>query len=241
MTVRHPAADMLTLELDGHAVPLFVRRSTRARRMSLKVEPQSDRIRLTLPRQTSLRDGLAFARSERVWLLRRLAELPPRVPFEDGARVPYRGCERRIRHVGRLRGTVALDDDEIRVPGLPEHLSRRLGDWLRGEARAAVAAASYRHAERLGVDIRRLAVRDMRSRWGSCSGDGRLSFCWRLILAPEWVLDYVAAHEVAHLRHMNHGPDFWREVRQLGVDARRAEAWLRAHGAALHRFGPANV
>ena len=147
-------------------------------------------------------------------------------------------------HVVRLRpdvkGGVWREGVEIFVTGRTEHTSRRLRDWLKAEARDALTPVVHEFAKALGVTITRITVRDTRSRWGSCTRDGKLSFSWRLILAPESVLTYVAAHEVAHLKHMNHGPAFWRTVESLvspDVDWSLAREWLRRSGAAMHRYG----
>jgi len=116
-------------------------------------------------------------------------------------------------------------------------LKRRLADWLKREARRDLTLASERYAQAMAVSFHRLAIRDQASRWGSCSSDGSLSYSWRLILAPSFVLDYVAAHEVAHLKHMNHGVRFWRLVLTHCPMAPQARLWLRRHGVTLHRFG----
>jgi predicted metal-dependent hydrolase len=123
------------------------------------------------------------------------------------------------------------------VAGHAPHLHRRVSDFLRREAKHELEAASRRHARELGLDVRRVNVRDQSSRWGSCSSTAVLSFSWRLILAPSYVLDYLAAHEVAHLVEMNHSARFWRVVNRLIPGHERAKAWLDAHGADLHRYG----
>ncbi len=123
------------------------------------------------------------------------------------------------------------------VSGSPSHASRRFTDWLKGEARKDLAARVRVHAQTLNCAPKRISIRDQSTRWGSCSTTGTLSFSWRLIFAPPFVLDYVAAHEVAHLREMNHGPRFWRLVRDAIPDMQRARSWLKMHGAELHRFG----
>ena len=122
--------------------------------------------------------------------------------------------------------------------GPRDHVEARVVRWLKGQARARLTAASGAHAGRLGVAVGRLAIRDTRSRWGSCSGTGTLSFSWRLILAPDAVLDYVAAHEVAHLREMNHSPAFWALVDRLVPDASASRRWLKRTGAQLMLYGP---
>jgi predicted metal-dependent hydrolase len=139
---------------------------------------------------------------------------------------------------GRLRGLPARFDGTITVPGAPDHLPRRLTDFLKAEAKREIGTRARAKAARLGRPVAAVTVRDTRSRWGSCSGAGRLAFSWRLIMAPEYVLDYVVAHEVAHLREMNHGPRFWKLCAQLTEsDPKAARAWLKRHGGALHAYG----
>jgi predicted metal-dependent hydrolase len=125
----------------------------------------------------------------------------------------------------------------ICVAGEAPHVARRIGDFLKREARRDLEAASRRYAQRLGVSVKRVSVRDQVSRWGSCSTTGVLSYSWRLILAPPFVLDYLAAHEVAHLIEMNHSQRFWRLVERLCPAMQRAKTWLDVHGTDLHRYG----
>jgi predicted metal-dependent hydrolase len=119
------------------------------------------------------------------------------------------------------------------------HVSRRITDFLKREAKRDLEAAVARYTERLGVEVKRISIRDQVSRWGSCSTSGALSFSWRLVLAPRFVLDYLAAHEVAHLLEMNHSPRFWRLLGRICPDMERAKAWLDARGTDLHRYGMA--
>jgi predicted metal-dependent hydrolase len=237
-----PAAVDVTI--DGRTVPLTLRRSARARRYTLRLAPTGDLV-LTIPARGSMERGLAFAKAHQGWIRARLGRLPERVAFADGAVIPFRGTPHEIRHAGSRRGLVevaaAPDGDAmplICVAGDPAHLPRRLADWLKRQARGDLEAAAGRHAGAAGVTVRRLSVRDQTSRWGSCSASGALSFSWRLILAPGFVLDYLAAHEVAHLVEMNHGPRFWRLTRRLAPQTDEAEAWLKRHGPGLHRYGP---
>lgn len=131
------------------------------------------------------------------------------------------------------------DLPRICVSGEERHGPRRLADWLRSEAKTDLLKRVEHHGGELGCNPKRISVRDQSSRWGSCSSSGTLCFSWRLIFAPTFVLDYVAAHEVAHLREMNHSQRFWRLVRQTMPDMQRARAWLKQNGAELHRFGAA--
>lgn len=218
-------------------MPLVLRRSKRARRMLLKLDLQSGGVELVLPTRASPAQGLRFAEQQIAWIARRLAALPPRIPFADGADVPLLGVPCRIRHRPDSRGTVWRQDGEIHVAGAAEHVNRRVRDWIKAEARDTISQRARAAAARLGKPVARVTIRDTDSRWGSCSAAGALSFSWRLLLAPETVLDYVVAHEAAHLVEMNHGRRFWALVGLLTADVEAPRAWLRRHGAALHRYG----
>ena len=187
------------------------------------------------------RDIAKFLDAHQGWIEDRLARRAPHVDFADGAVIPLKGVPHVIRATGKMRGHVGLSatsetSPSILVPGLPDHLPRRLKNWLKAEARAAIDASLAGRADRL-PKITAVSIRDTTSRWGSCSATRRLSFSWRLILAPPDVLDYVAAHEAAHLVHMNHGPQFWALCEELAPQTRTARAWLKASGAGLHRVG----
>ena len=223
--------------LEGRAVPLVVRRSRRARRITLRVDQRRDVIALVLPWRGSEAEGLRFAASKAAWLLARLDELPPKVAFRDGARVSVQGADYVIRHRPQGRGGVWRDNGEINVAGDVRHVGRRVVDWLKRLARVEIANKVRAAAARLGVAVKRITLRDTATRWGSCSADGALAFSWRLILAPVQVLDYVVAHEVAHLKEMNHGRKFWTVVGLLHPAPGRARAWLRTNGTALQRCG----
>ncbi|MFO1033606.1 MAG: SprT family zinc-dependent metalloprotease [Hyphomicrobiales bacterium] len=192
---------------------------------------------MTLPRRARLEDARAFALASEAWIGRTLARHPPPVLIADGAEVPLRGVPWRIAASGKARGQVLCDSETrtLHVPGAPAHLKRRLTDWLKAEAAHDLDLASRKYALAMGTRIRRISIRDQKSRWGSCSSDGSLSYSWRLIMAPPMVLDYVAAHEVAHLREMNHSPRFWRLVLTHCPAAKPAKAWLKLHGNRLHR------
>ncbi len=216
---------------------LVLRVNPRARRVLLKIDAMAGEAVLVCPNRTSRKRAIAFAGDNATWVRRRLAAAPEAVPFADGVALPLLGRATTIRHDPAGRRGVIRDGDEIRVSGEAAHLPRRLADWLRGEARREFADRAGAMAARLGVAPSRITVRDPRSRWGSCAPSGALSFSWRLVLAPDFVLDYVVAHEVAHLVEANHGPDFWALVAELHSDVPGARAWLKANGAALHRYG----
>ncbi|MBE9552623.1 MAG: M48 family metallopeptidase [Proteobacteria bacterium] len=225
------------IELGGRAVALVVRRSARARRLSVRIPGHDESVELVLPVRAAEADGLAFLHSRAGWVLERLARMPGRVPFADGAMLPLGGEPHLLRHVGGRGVPVRIEGNEILVTGQPDHMARRVGNWLRGEAKRRIEPGTHRMAAEIGREVTRITVRDQKSRWGSCARGGRLSFNWRLVLAPAWVLDYVVAHEVAHIAEPNHSPAFWAVVARLNPDAKTGRAWLRAEGMELHRYG----
>ena len=223
------------LKIDGRAVEVTMRLNPRARRLIVKVHPSTGEISVIAPSQRALDRALDFAQGEAPWIARQLARVPKPVALGLGQRIPYRGHEHWI--VRGDGGPVCVQSDVIRVSGRDEHIARRLTDFLKREARRRLEERSLEYAARIEAKVRRVTVRDTASRWGSCSANKTISYCWRLILAPDFVADYVVAHEVAHLREMNHGPRFWKLVRSLVDDIESPQAWLRKNGTALHRYG----
>ncbi len=230
-------ARRLTVSLDGREITLTLRRSSRARRIAIRVDPALGGAELVLPADSSESAGRAFLKQRAAWLLAQLDQIPPGVPFQAGASIPFRGTPHRIAHDPAGRRGVHLAERRIVVSGRPEHLARRLRDWLRREARLAIAPLAGAKAAMLDRPHGRISIRDQKSRWGSCSHAGNLSFNWRLILTPDDVLDYVVAHEVGHLAHANHSPAFWAVVDRLTAHAGPGRQWLRRHGGALFRYG----
>jgi predicted metal-dependent hydrolase len=181
-------------------IPLEFRRSSRARRLSLRVDQAGNRIVLVAP--------LSVSRTRALDFLSR-----------------YEG------------GVVRRENGVVTAPGAPEHLARRVTDFLKAEARREIALRTRAKAASLGKPVTAITIRDTKSRWGSCNSAGRIAFSWRLIMAPEFVLDYVVAHEVAHLAELNHGVRFWRLCASLTeADPKAARAWLKRHGPELHSY-----
>jgi len=226
-----------SIDHQGVRIPLVVRRSQRARRIALKVDERAGAIELVVPRGASVAEALDFARTEADWVSTKLNALPARVAFADGAVVPVRGRPHAIRHHDRLRGGVWAEDGLLSVACAPDHLSRRVQDWFKTEARRIIVPMTHDKAAVLAKRPGRIGFRDQKARWGSCSERGDLSFNWRIVMAPEPVLDYVVAHEVAHLVEMNHSKAFWSLVERLTAHRRDGLAWLKTHGNTLHRYG----
>ncbi len=227
------------LDAGGSVIHLDVRRNPRARRILLKVDSRRG-AQLVIPRGVSRREALSFAAENAEWLRDRLDRLPPRIPFRDGAVVPVLGRAHRIRQTTAtdlFRTEVRREAGELLVTCRPDDIPARVGEWFCDNARDALARRAVAAADRIGAEVTRVGVRDPHTRWGSCSAAGGLSFSWRLFMAPEWVMDYVVAHEVAHLVEMNHGRAFWRLVERLANRIDDAKSWLRRSGSRLHRYG----
>ncbi len=232
------------LEFAGLNAPVQVRRHPSARRLTLRVSQTRRAVILTMPKYCSLDDAKNFLSENIDWVRTCLEALPDPVPFRDGIILPIRGGEHQIRFIGQSRRghVVWIDDREdmpplVCVTGDEAHAPRRLKDWLTSQAKNDLSARVLWHARNLGLSAKHITVRDQTSRWGSCSSRGHLAFSWRLVMAPPHVLDYVAAHEVAHLQEMNHGPRFWELVRMTMPGMDEARMWLRENGAKLHSIG----
>jgi predicted metal-dependent hydrolase len=222
----------------GIGVPVTIRVSPRARRVVLRINAAEREVELVMPRGISASTGLRFLAAKRGWVAARLEALPQRVPFVDGAIVPVLGVPHRVRReFDPAAPAVRIIAGEIRVRSDPLHLGRRVRDHLRTMAQAELAPRAHRLAARIGREVARVSVRDTKSRWGSCSGQGNLSFSWRLIFAPDPVLEYVVAHEVSHLAEMNHGPRFWRLVGSLTPNIAAPRVWLKRHRNRLLAYG----
>jgi predicted metal-dependent hydrolase len=240
---RRPAEPSTLLVKHGSQIfSIRLRRHRRARRYTLRIHPSDREAILTMPPRGTLVDAKDFAQRHGAWIAARLGRLPKAAPFQHGTVVPLRGVPHRLVHRAGERGVVwpeIRDSGEriLCVAGGAEHVDRRVHDFLKREARRDLARSAQHYAEALGVKVKRISIRDQSSRWGSCTSAGSLSFSWRLILAPPYVLDYLAAHEVAHLVEMNHSPRFWRVVARVCDHVERAKRWLDTCGNDLHRYG----
>jgi len=214
-------------------IDVILRRSARARRLSLRLSRLDGKVTLTMPRHAKDREAIGFLEEREDWLRKHLADVRPAQSVAAGGTVLLAGKETPIAVVPGKRA--GLDEDGFHVPST-EMAGPKVKALLRSLARDQLAQASDDYAAVLGRSYSRLAIRDTRSRWGSCSHTGTLSYSWRLIMAPPEVLHYVAAHEVAHLEQMNHSPAFWEVVERLFGDHRPPRRWLRENGDQLHRI-----
>ncbi|GAA0569091.1 M48 family metallopeptidase [Craurococcus roseus] len=220
--------------------PVRWRRSTRARRVSLRIDARAGEVVVTLPPRAHRRAGMALLTTHAAWVMEKLAALSPHIALEPGSEVPLGGVPHVVRRApGAADAATRLEPGAIVVGGgaAANDVPRRVAEFLRAEARRRMEVLSAGHAALLGVRPKALKLKDTRSRWGSCAPDGTLAFSWRLVMAPDWVLDYVVAHEVAHLRELNHSPRFWAHVARLTPHRDAAVEWLRLNGPALLRVG----
>ncbi len=236
---KQPATEMRTLEIGNRAMPLTIREHPRSTRITLRIEPGARRLSLTVPTGLSHEEIDDFLNRHQGWLLTKLARFPQEdAVLGSGSILMLRGIAHKIEHSGQLRGVTevvtACETPVLKVSGLEEHIGRRITAFLKKEARSDLELAVGRHAIHVQKPVKSIAIKDTRSRWGSCSWDGNLSFSWRIIMAPPFVIDYLAAHEVAHLDEMNHGPKFWALCRRLCSRTDEAKTWLRKHGSQLH-------
>jgi predicted metal-dependent hydrolase len=229
--------ETLVLKVNDRELSVRLSEHARARRVSLRVDPIKGCVVLVKPRRTSKRAAIAFAIDKADWIAARIAELVPPIPFSHGVEVPILGDPHIIHHHPDARRGVWREAGALNVSGTGDHLSRRVHDWFKGEARKVISPIAHNYADTLGKTIAAISLRDTRSRWGSCTSDGRLSFSWRLMMTPINVVHYVVAHEVSHLCELNHSARFWKTVDQLIEDRRPPTAWLKEHGGDLHRYG----
>lgn len=215
-------------------VEVRLRRSARAKRLSLRVSQIDGRVTLTLPRFARKAEAHGFIKEKADWLRRHVARFEADVPLALGGEVPFRG--EMIRLVAGTGRRVELIGGALHVPGDAARAGARMAAYFKEAARAELTAASDRYASALGRPFSRITLRDTRSRWGSCSSEGALMYSWRLIMAPPRVLEYVAAHEVAHLQEMNHSGAFWALVEDLYGPHAAERRWLREKGTALHKY-----
>ena len=230
---------MTLTTIDGRKVPVRLEVNPKARRLILRIDERQREAVAVAPSRGQLSEVAGFAADRIDWLAGRLEAIPEAHPFIDGAIIPVRGeaCRLSSDGPGRIACFEQGPPTSLRAPGNPGTFAQRVTRFLKREAKSDLESSVARHCATLGVDARKISVKDTRSRWGSCTSDGCLAFSWRLVCAPPAILDYVAAHECAHLLEMNHSPAFWAEVTRCIGDWKVSRKWLRAHGPGLHALG----
>jgi predicted metal-dependent hydrolase len=217
-------------------VEVHLKRSARARRFSLRISRLDGKVTLSMPARAREGEAMAFLHGNEVWLRQTLSAMPESAQRSVGHGAVIRVEGRELTLTSAAGRGVRVEDDRLLVAGDPVTMGPRVAAWMKVLARDRLAKASTRYAELLGRRYSSLAIRDTRSRWGSCSPDGRLMYSWRLIMAPPPILDYVAAHEVAHLVELNHSTAYWKVVTSICPQWKDHRAWLKANGSSLHRL-----
>lgn len=239
---KKKAPRSITMEERTHVVadrelPLRIFENHRAKRLTLRIDAGGRGLRITVPPGLARGEVERFLDRHQGWLETRLAKLPDRPQVRPGVKMPLRGRPHLIIHEAGKRGTVSVGEfegqDALFVHGELQHLPRRLADFLKREAKRDIEALVAKHTQAVGRKAKAIRFKDTTSRWGSCTSDGTLSFNWRIMMAPLTVVDYLVAHEVAHLKEMNHGPKFWALCRELCPRTDEARAWLKRNGGAL--------
>jgi predicted metal-dependent hydrolase len=224
-------------EVAGRSLPLRIVENDRARRLTLRIDTGGRGLRITIPPGLARREVDRFLHNHQDWLEQRLKVIPRRPRVRPGIKLPLRGVPHLIIHEPSTRGTVKVVRDEagplLVVHGERPHLPRRVADFLKREAKRRIEVLVEKHTTAIGKRARAIRYRDTTSRWGSCTADGTLSFSWRIMMAPPAVINYLVAHEVAHLKQMNHGPKFWKLCHDLCPDTEECRAWLKRNGGAL--------
>lgn len=221
----------------GRTLPLRIVENDRARRLTLRIDAGGRGLRITVPPGIAKVEVERFLSRHQGWLEQRLAKTPDRPQVRPGIKIPIRGVPHLIVHEPSKRGTAIAAVDErgpvLIVSGDRRHLPRRVADFLKRQAKHEIEALVARHTGAVGKKAKSIRFKDTSSRWGSCTSDGSLSFSWRIMMAPSQVINYLVAHEVAHLREMNHGPKFWKLCTELCPDTERCKSWLKRNGGAL--------
>ena len=239
------ATNITQFDLQGHVLVVDVRENARARRLTMRLNKTGDGLKITVPPRTGEAAVLDFLARHQGWISARMDERPDvQIPAANGF-IPINGSNHRIiHHTGRgtshvrnvINAETGEQEPQLHIFGDVAHLSRRVADYLKRAARKELEGLSLQYAGQLGKKPSRIQMKDTTSRWGSCSSTGTLSYSWRIIMAPPDILDYLVAHEVAHLKEMNHSHHFWRVVASLCPDYERHRNWLKRHGNELHAW-----
>lgn len=219
---------------------LKLKPSQRARRVALRLDTKNRIMNLVLPPRMSLARAETFALTHAAWIKARMDDLPAIIPFTDGAVIPVYGREItvQITYSDTLKSTrIKLINNYLLISTNKEDPTPRILRFLKKEAQATLENLAREKAAEIGKTVNNVTLRDTKSRWGSCSSDGNISLSWRLIFAPWEAMDYVVAHEVAHLVHMDHSKRFWALCAQLSEDYSTGKKWMRSHGSTLMRYG----
>lgn len=237
--LRKNPREVQQIEVAGRLLPVEVRRNDRARRLTMRLASDGGAVLVTIPRWTPTREALAFARSRADWLELQLIKIPAPREIGDGAMIPFRGLAVAIRHDAKAARRVSHHAEAIHVGGPLHNMPSRLQRWLKAEAQALLAADLAHYCARAEREPPALLLSGAQRRWGSCSAKGAIRINWRLVMAPDNVRRSVVAHEVAHLAHFDHSPQFHAYLALIfDGDLPAADRWLKREGRSLYaHFG----
>ncbi len=231
--------DYINIEIENKIIKVQIRPRAANKYYRLSIGAGAKPI-LSVPQFSNIKGAKQFLAKQKIWLSARLKEHPKPIPFIDGEIIPLRGIEHKIIGVNNLRGIIKIiikdNKPALLVPGGKDFMAKRLENWLKKQAKIDIARQVKIHCNNLNVTAKSISIRSQSSRWGSCSSSGRLNFNWRLIMAPVFVLDYVAAHEVAHLLEMNHSKAFWDNVKKTLPNMQKGKIWLKENGQKLMAY-----
>ena len=216
--------------------PLKIIKSARARKLTLRIDTKERMAVLTLPRYCAQKKAVEFITHHQEWIKSSLAQIPEAKSFQNGDKISLFGQEVIISHEPSRRLGEKLENTKLIVSGEKEFINRRVKDYIKKKAEEEFGKRARRYAQKLGVTIHSITIKDTKSRWGSCSTLNNLNFSWRVALAPNYVIDYLMAHEVSHLLHHDHSPNFWQTVKNLNADYEKGEKWLKDHGKELYSY-----
>ncbi len=220
------------IELNGHEIT--VKRNALAKRISLKIS-QRGGIILVLPIKTKIDKAIKFAKSKQDWINENISKIPAPNKITIGSSIPLMGCNSKIIHSGYF-GKTYHEQNNIYVFAKPDYIEENVISYLKSLALKKVNAYSEQFSKQTGLKYKNISIRDSKTRWGSCSSSGNITFSWRLIMMPDFVMQYVVAHEIAHLKEMNHGQNFWNLVEKIFPDYIKARKWLKQNGRTIHSW-----
>ena len=216
--------------------PLKVNKSARAKKLTLRIDSKERIVVLTLPRYCSQKKAFEFIKNHEEWVKTTLQKLPERRLFFNGEKISLFGKSLEIKHAPERRLGVKIEGENLLVSGEEEFMHRRIKDFIKKKAKDEFYKRSKKYAKKLGEEINDITIKDTKSRWGSCSSLNNLNYNWRISLAPDFVINYLMVHEVAHLKHQNHSGSFWQCVAKLCPDYEQGERWLKEHGKELYGY-----
>ncbi len=227
-----------TIDIDQVTLDVVLKHSNKAKRIGLRLSNNKNQVVVSLPRGTSAAHVNSLLKEARPWITKHLKPKPSQIPFNKDAAIPIFGQEYRITHKDSIRKSIWLEDTSKKIIVHPAYSDPGyMESWLRHHAKSHLAKLTREYAQQIGQKANRVSVREVISRWGSCSSTGNISYSWRLIFAPIEVSNYVCAHEVSHLKEMSHSPKFWEAVHSLCPDFALHRQWLKKNGHTLFRFG----